>query len=374
MKELQILKDALKNHFPMNAARLHCLAGIILALLKVRTVNLAELADGFPGKAKKASKYKRLQRFFRLFPLDYEMIARFVVQLLEIKDGPWVLTMDRTNWKFGVANINILTVGIAYRGAAFPVLWMLLPKRGNSNTQERIEIIDRFIKIFGTLKIQSLTGDREFIGHKWFSYLMENLNNFRMRIKDNTLVTNAQGKPVNVEKLFRHLKPGEWHVLNGKRMVMGHELFVVGLKQSNGDYVILVTPKEPENAMDEYKQRWEIETLFGCLKTRGFRFESTHLTDPDRISKLVAVLAIVFAWCHVIGEWAHIQEPIRVKKHGRRAISIFRYGLDKLRGILLNITGNIHNFRRMLTILMNRINLRSPCTANPEIQTNCNCP
>ena len=45
MKQLQILKHALKNHFPMNAARFHCLAGIILALLKVRTVNLAELAD-----------------------------------------------------------------------------------------------------------------------------------------------------------------------------------------------------------------------------------------------------------------------------------------------------------------------------------------
>ena len=58
------------------------LQGIILAILKVRTVNLAELADSFTGKAKKASKYKRLQRFLTLFPLDYEMIARFVVQLL----------------------------------------------------------------------------------------------------------------------------------------------------------------------------------------------------------------------------------------------------------------------------------------------------
>ena len=372
MKELKILKDALKNHLPMNAARLHCLAGIILALLKVRTVNFVELADGIPGKAKKASKYKRIQRFFRLFPINYEIIARFVVQLLEIKDGPWVLTMDRTNWKFGKININILTVGIAYQGAAFPVIWMLLPKRGNSNTLERIEIIDRFIKIFGASKIQCLTGDREFIGHKWFSYLLEKLNNFRMRIKENTLVTNSQGVPVNAKILFRHLKPGEWHVLNGKRMVMGHELFLVGLKQPNGEYVILATPKEPEKAMDEYKQRWEIETLFGCLKTRGFRFESTHLTDPARISKLVAVLAIVFAWCHVIGEWAHIQEPIKVKKHGRRAISIFRYGLDRLRGILLNITGNIHNFKRMINILISRISSRSPCAANSGIKTNCN--
>ena len=372
MRELQILKDALRPYFSMNTARLHCLAGIILALLKVRTVNFVELADGFPGKAKKASKYKRIQRFFRFFPINYEVIARFVVQLLEIKDGPWVLTMDRTNWKFGKININILTVGIAYKGVAFPVIWMLLPKRGNSNTLERIEIIDRFIKIFGHSNIQCLTGDREFIGHEWFSYLLKNLNNFRMRIKENTLVTNSQGIPVSAKTLFRHLKPGEWHVLNGKRMVMGHELFVIGLKLPDGEYLILATPKDPENAIDDYKKRWGIETLFGCLKTRGFRFESTHLTDPSRISKLVAVLAIVFAWCHVIGEWEHTREPIKVKKHGRRAISIFRYGLDKLRGILLNITGNIHNFRRMVNILISRIKSRSPCAANSGINTDSN--
>jgi hypothetical protein len=38
--------------------------------------------------------------------------------------------MDRTNWKFGKANINILTVGISWRGTAIPLVWMLLDKRG----------------------------------------------------------------------------------------------------------------------------------------------------------------------------------------------------------------------------------------------------
>lgn len=363
MRDVQILKEALKSHLPMNAARLHCLVGIIIALLKVRNVNFSELADGFPGKLKKESKYKRIQRFFRFCPINYEVIARFIVQLLGVKLSGLVLTMDRTNWKFGKVNINILTVAIAYRGAAFPIAWVLLPKRGNSNTQERIKIIDRVIKIFGASMIGCLTGDREFIGQQWFGYLLENLNNFRMRIKDNALVTNSKGVPVNAKVLFRFLKPGQWLALNGKRMVMGHRLFIVGLKQPNGDLVILVTPKDPQTAMDDYKQRWEIETLFGCLKTRGFRFESTHLTHPERISKLVAVLAIVFAWCHVIGEWKHLHEPIRIKKHGRKAISIFRYGLDQIRAILLNIVGNMHKFKKMVDILINRANSCQPTGA-----------
>lgn len=43
-----------------------------------------------------------------------------------------------------------------------------------------------------------------------------------------------------------------------------------------------------------HRRRWEIEILFGCLKTRGFRMEDTHITDPDKIEKLVFVLAITF--------------------------------------------------------------------------------
>lgn len=56
MKELEMLKTALKSHLPMNAARLHCLVAIIIALLKVHTVNLTQIALAFPGKAKKDSK------------------------------------------------------------------------------------------------------------------------------------------------------------------------------------------------------------------------------------------------------------------------------------------------------------------------------
>jgi len=79
--------------------------------------------------------------------------------------------MDRTNWKLGILHINILTLGIAYKGIAFPLIWLVLPKQGNSNTNERIQLIERFIRIFGSDKIGCLTGDREFIGGEWFRNL-----------------------------------------------------------------------------------------------------------------------------------------------------------------------------------------------------------
>jgi len=56
------------------------------------------------------------------------------------KGEKWILTMDRTNWKFGKANINFLVLGVAYKGMAIPLFWYLLDKRGNSNYSERILI------------------------------------------------------------------------------------------------------------------------------------------------------------------------------------------------------------------------------------------
>ena len=181
-------------------------------------------------------------------------------------------------------------------------------------------------------------------------------------------MTNSRGIPVHAKTLLRFLKPSQYCILEGKRSVLGLELFIIGLKQTNGEYVILVTDKDPEQAMEDYKTRWEIETLFGCLKTRGFDFEATHLTDTERIKKLVAVLAIAFCWCHITGEWAQTQKPIKIKKHARKAVSIFRYGLDVLREILLDISEKIKDFKKMIDLLVKFIG-SSDLDSKPMKQT-----
>ncbi len=63
--------------------------------------------------------YKRLQRFFRAFEIDQDSLARLLVQLVPVGYGPWRLTLDRTNWKFGKTEINFL--GVAHRGIAVPI-------------------------------------------------------------------------------------------------------------------------------------------------------------------------------------------------------------------------------------------------------------
>lgn len=44
--------------------------------------------------------------------------------------------------------------------------------------------------------------------------------------------------------------------------------------------------------------------MFGCLKSRGFCLEETHVTDAERLRKLVALLALAFCRAHAVGEVA----------------------------------------------------------------------
>ena len=96
---------------------------------------------------------------------------------------PFYLTLDRTNWQWGKMNINILVLAIAYKGVAIPIYWLLLNKKGNSNSRERIALLKRFIKQFGKDKIIAVLADREFIGATWFKWLKKEGIDFHIRIK-----------------------------------------------------------------------------------------------------------------------------------------------------------------------------------------------
>ena len=129
----------------------------------MQTVSFERLATAMESEALVSSCLRRIQRFFACFILDTNVIALLLFSLLPHKTN-LVLSIDRTNWQFGKTNINIFMLSVCYEGMAFPLLWQLLPKKGNSNSKERIELIQRFVELFGKECMEALVADREFIG------------------------------------------------------------------------------------------------------------------------------------------------------------------------------------------------------------------
>lgn len=337
MNDIRPIEQMLTDNLHWHKSRIKFFANALLALIAVKNVNLVEIATAFSGRAKQESNYKRLQRFFRFFEMLHGDIAHLVVKLLGV-EGPWELTMDRTNWKFGIIDINILMLGVVHQGIAYPVVWLMLPKAGNSDTDERITLMEIFIELFGKERIKLVFGDREFVGKQWLVWMREQGIDFRIRIHENYRIANGRGKLVPAWKLFAQTGVNIPLVLPQPRRMWGEDWYFTGCYLGKGEYLILVTPDLAKSAIADYARRWEIETLFSALKTRGFCLEQTHMTDPDRLSKLVALLAIAFCWCHKIGEWLHEQQPLKLKKHGRKPKSIFRRGFEHLRRLILNST------------------------------------
>jgi hypothetical protein len=79
--------------------------------------------------------------------------------------------------------------------------------------------------------------------------------------------------------------------------------------------LVVATNTEPKTALANYKRRWQIETLFAAVTSRGFNLEDTHLVYPQPMAKLLALLALAFAFAHATGERRakHRQIAIRTR-------------------------------------------------------------
>ncbi len=143
---------------------------------------------GFTGSAKQESICARIRNFLKSFELNFADYTKAIVEIVQLK-GTYSLVIDRTNWKFGRIEINLLVLAVVITSQfSIPLLWKALPKKGNSNTTERIDLLQSFVGIFGSNTIACLIANREFVGKHWIDYLIKNNIPFFIRIKANRLV------------------------------------------------------------------------------------------------------------------------------------------------------------------------------------------
>jgi hypothetical protein len=322
------LEQKLAANLDWHGARIKFLARFLTALITTRTVNLAEIASVFAGVAQPASHYERCRRFLKDFDLPYAELAQFIVGLLDV--DTWTLALDRTNWKFGKTDLNLLVLAVVQQGTAYPVVWFPLEKAGNSNTDERILLLELFLTLFEKEQIAALVADREFVGKTWLAWLTAQGIPFQIRAKASFQAT-YRGRGGALSQWFRHATLQRPLVLRRPCQMWDAAYYLSGCRLPSGEYLILVAPTYEPQALAQYARRWGIETLFAALKTRGFHLEDTHVTKEDRLQKLFALLTLAFAWCHQVGLWLNQQQPLQKKKHGRPPRSIFRRGLDCLR-------------------------------------------
>lgn len=279
-----------------------------------------------------------------------------MLKLLKI-EPLYTIAIDRTEWRLGKQWVNVLMLSVAYQGVSIPLFWTVFDETGCSDNLERKAILEKFMREFGVESIGFVTADREFCSKQWLLYLIENKIPFRLRIKAHHQITNARGERVRASRLCRSLKINERLELRRKRLLWDRAVFVAVCRKADGDNVLVISSQMSGKILSEYGQRWKIETLFGILKTRGFRLEETHLTEVERVSRLLSLLTIAVSWAMLAGELEVRQTPIKTKTHGNLEKSIFRLGFETLRNCFCQITTNFRQKQRFkqLTLLLSCI-------------------
>ena len=91
-----------------------------------------------------------------------------------------------------------------------------------------------------------------------------------------------------------------------------------------------------QRACDWYRKRMHIETFFSDQKSRGFQLNRSHLSDPERVQRLMVAASLAYLWVIYLGTVAQEDDwlPLIHRSH-RCDLSLFQLGL-RLLNYLLN--------------------------------------
>ncbi|HMH71756.1 MAG TPA: transposase [Bradyrhizobium sp.] len=269
------LSRAVAKHIDLSVTRRETLSWLALLIMQHGTISLWRLAAFVASATQIASVRRRFYRFFQFVQLDGALAARVVVDLLRLGGKPWVLAIDRTNWDFGKTTINILMISVAWNGMGIPLLWMLLPTAGNSNTSERTELLDRLRAAFPDIKIAALMGDREFIGDTWMAFLHREKIPFILRLRENQYVLREGYAAMPISLIAQHLKVREKMIVKGfcwlgcQNETLSSSVRLVLMRLASGELLALACSRNPRHALAAYRQRWTIESMFANQRLRA---------------------------------------------------------------------------------------------------------
>jgi len=317
--------NAIKCHFTCDIRRVKFISCLIVSLLKLNECSLSEWSKGICLDVLLSSKYKRLQRLLCSFQFGQRLYFELVWSAYGQSEQV-VLTLDRTEYKQRGQWVQILMLGIAHQGISIPLLWHTSNRRGNSSQSARralLKALRRWV-LFKEGQRVYLTADREFIGEEmWTDWFIPVI-----RVRANAIVargnTSCRADKVFSEKRLKTLRK--------PRVVYGQKAYLTGMRLENGDFLILMSRVYLRGMLGVYAQRWQVETLFGAFKSRGFNLEKCRVNHHRRIRTLLFLLAITLIWAIRTGEWLVSNGrkiPVKNLKKGKQPLtSLFRHGLN----------------------------------------------
>lgn len=315
--------------------RLRNLALLVAGLYEAREVHLSRIIEEWHVPGREPSLVNRLRRFLSNCRVSVRDYYRPVAESLisSFRGLPIRLIIDTT--KIG-PSARLLTVSIAYRKRALPLAWSVhRGKKGWLGVEKQIALLKYVAELIPEGSEVWLVGDTEFQHVPVISWLEDAGWHYVLRQQGKILVWWPGGEQVKLKDLG--LKEGETMYLGSVYLTQEHHhgpvSMVLHWEEGEDEPWYLATDVKASRAtIKTYKLRMWTEELYGDVKGNGFNLEETHMRDPDRLSRLVLGVSIVYAWLLSLGSWL-VKNGQRhlVDKKSRRDKSYFRIGWSWLK-------------------------------------------
>jgi hypothetical protein len=308
--------------------RLEVMAQLIVGLFLGRNCQLPHIAGHIPQRTQKASRIQRLWRWLRNDLVDSSDYDPFARELLAWWQGRAIeLIIDRTD----VSDRHyLLYVALAFRGRALPLAWAYVPHRGATDFATQWKLLCRVIPWLPQDSPIYLLGDREFCSIELIQAAINQGWHPRLRVRANEWIQLSDGTWMQLRDL--PLTPGKIHLERDVRLTQqGTGPFhIVSFWDGLQDEPIhLACDGLVQKASTQYRHRMGIDEMFSDFKERGFRLEKSRIQKPERLMRLLLVMAICYVWMVQLGAWI-VKVGLRrcLETTRKRQNSYFRLGLE----------------------------------------------
>jgi hypothetical protein len=269
---------------------------LISGLVGGQRAHLSTIADHAPSGA--ADQESTIMRFRRWLKHDAQTVANWFLPvaqavLANLAHQPLVLVMDGSVVGRGCV---ALMLSVVYHGRALPLVWVVVQgEKGHFPQATHCALLEQIQPLIPPTAEVTLLGDGEFDGTELQAALRRLHWHYVCRTAPNLHMT-VYGKTRHI----RDLAPTRGDLLAVQPAWVTAEQYgpvsILALwEAAYAAPIYLVTNMvDLDAARAAYRKRAHIETFFSDQKSRDFHLHRSHLSDPQRLARLLIASCLAY--------------------------------------------------------------------------------
>ena len=308
----QGLKAALPN---LRKTVVRKVALAVGAMIEGRTPNTAELANLLPLDSDRQDMREQwLRRLLKNPLLSSAVLEPWVRQVLAeaCRNGQTVvLSLDQTDLGDRFA---VLMLGLVLGDRAVPLAWAVEAGPANLGFDYQRPLLERVRNWLPEPAEVLVLADRFYPSVELFAWLHAQGWHYRLRLKGNLTVDPGVGDLTTTGELAAGYT--ERYLPEVRLFNPGIPTHLGILHEAGHPEPWIIAMNDPPNraTVRDYGSRWGIEPLFSDYKSRGFDLEATQLRAPDRLDRLLVIMALALHWCIRVGQEDACHHPTALEK------------------------------------------------------------